>query len=94
MKLIRMPFMPMLMQLALLPAANAQTVTGQISGTVADQGGSVIVGVPVTIVREVSREVREYPTDLSGNFLFMDLVPARFPFSRPEVLSLNQRRIH
>src|SRR5258708_1870648 len=78
MKLIRTGITPILLLLALLPAANAQTITGQSSGTVVDQGGAVVVGAPVSVVNEVSRQSREFLTDSSGNFLFPDLVPGAY----------------
>src|SRR4051812_39174967 len=78
MKLIRTSIPPIFLLLALVPAATAQTVTGQISGTVVDPGGAVVAGAPVNVINEVSRQTREFQTDTNGNFLFPDLVPGTY----------------
>src|SRR5438874_3765167 len=78
MNLIRTSITPIFLLLALLPAANAQAVTGQISGTVVDQGGAVIAGAPVSVINGVSKQTREFQTDSNGNFLFPDLVPGTY----------------
>src|SRR5437899_11369462 len=56
--------------LALAPWANGQTVTGQISGTVVDQAGAVVVGATVSVINDISKQAREFTADASGNFLF------------------------
>src|SRR5258708_27663319 len=57
------------------PTANAQSVTGQISGPVTDQGGSVIAGAAVRLTHDLSLQLRTFTTDANGNFLFTNLVP-------------------
>ena len=64
--------------LALLPVSTAQTVTGQISGTVVDPGGAVVVGADVNLINDVTKQARVFRTDSNGNFLFPDLVPGTY----------------
>ena len=64
--------------LALVPASHTQTVTGQISGTVVDPGGAVVVGAGVSLTNDVTKQTREYRSDANGNFLFPDLVPGTY----------------
>ncbi len=59
-------------------AAQAQSVTGQISGTVTDQGGSVIAGAAVRLTHDLSLQLRTFKTDTNGNFLFTNLVPGNY----------------
>jgi hypothetical protein len=63
---------------ALWPAANAQTVTGQISGTVVDPGGGIVPNASVQLINDATRQTREFTADGSGNFLFPDLVPGAY----------------
>jgi len=67
-----------LLLLAMLPAANAQSVTGQISGTVTDQGGSVIAGATARLTHDLSQQVRSTTADTNGNFLFTNLLPGDY----------------
>ena len=62
----------------MLPVVSAQTVTGQVSGTVVDQGGGVVAGATVQLSNDVTNQPREYKTDGSGNFLFPNLVPGTY----------------
>ena len=64
--------------LAMLPAANAQTVTGSITGTVVDSGGAVVVGANVQLTNEITKQVRGFATSANGAFIFPDLVPADY----------------
>jgi len=75
MKSIRIVASLLFLLLALLPTANAQSVTGQVSGRVTDPTGAVIVGAPVQLTHVLSKQVREFTTDSSGAFVFMGLVP-------------------
>ena len=68
----------MFLLLAMLPTANSQSVTGQISGTVTDPAGAVVVGAPVQLTHDLSKQVREFTTDLSGSFVFTGLVPGNY----------------
>src|SRR5215469_4940229 len=64
--------------LAMLPAANAQTVTGSVAGTVVDPGGALIVGAAVQLTNEVTKQVREFTTAGNGTFTFPDLFPGEY----------------
>ncbi|MDE3196579.1 MAG: carboxypeptidase regulatory-like domain-containing protein, partial [Acidobacteriota bacterium] len=64
--------------LALLPAANAQTVTGSITGTVVDSGGALVVGANVQLTNEISKQLREFTTSGNGTFRFPDLFPGTY----------------
>ncbi|MDE3168065.1 MAG: carboxypeptidase regulatory-like domain-containing protein [Acidobacteriota bacterium] len=66
------------MLLALLPAALAQSVTGQISGTVIDASGGAIVGATVTLTHDLSQTQRNYTTGANGTFIFTGLVPGGY----------------
>ncbi len=55
-----------------------QGVTGQISGTVTDSGGSSIAGASVRLTHELSQQVREFTTEPSGDFQFPNLVPGDY----------------
>jgi hypothetical protein len=67
-----------IMLLALMPAAHGQTVTGQLTGTVADMGGAAIVGAQVQLTSEVTKQVRDFVTQTNGTFIFPDLVPGTY----------------
>lgn len=62
----------------LTPAVNSQTVTGQVTGTVADPGGAVIAGAQVQLTNEVTKQVRGFLSQGNGTFIFPDLVPATY----------------
>ena len=50
-------------------AAAAQTVTGNIAGTVTDSTGGVLVGATVTLVNEKTGEKRNLNTNEDGRFM-------------------------
>ncbi len=64
--------------LASLPAANAQSVTGQISGTVVDASGAAVAGAVVTLSNDLSKQERGYNTSSAGSFIFTGLVPGAY----------------
>ena len=64
--------------LAISPSAISQSVTGQISGTVVDAGGSVIAGASIRLTHDLSKQLRTFVSDSSGNFLFTNLVPGGY----------------
>jgi hypothetical protein len=64
--------------LVLLPAANAQTITGQITGRLVDQGGAVIIGAKIQLTNDLTKQVREFTTDSNGNFVFTNVVPGDY----------------
>jgi hypothetical protein len=59
-------------------AADAQTVTGQVTGTVIDSGGAAIAAAQVQLTNQVTKQVRQFPTQANGNFIFPDLVPGTY----------------
>ena len=59
-------------------AVLGQGVTGQISGTVTDPGGSSIAGASVRLIHELSQQIREFTTEASGDFQFPNLVPGDY----------------
>ena len=56
-------------------AAAAQTVTGNIAGTVTDSTGGVLVGATVTLVNEKTGEKRNINTNEDGRFNFAAVQP-------------------
>jgi hypothetical protein len=64
--------------LAILPAANAQTVTGSLTGTVADASNAVIAGATIQLTNQVSKQERTFKTATNGTFTFPDLVPGDY----------------
>ncbi len=66
------------MLLAMLPAANGQSVTGQISGVVVDPAAAVIPGATVELIHDLSQTVRKYTTESSGSFIFTGLIPGSY----------------
>src|SRR5262245_21252318 len=66
------------LMLAMMPATNAQTVSGQISGRVTDPQGAVIGGAGVRLISDLTQQVREFVADESGSFVFVSLVPGEY----------------
>ena len=66
----------MLAVLACSGSAGAQSLTGQLSGTVVDTSDAVLPGVTVTLVNELSGDQRTTVSNDSGNFVFA-AVPGR-----------------
>ena len=64
--------------LAIMPAANAQSVTGQISGTVVDASGGSLIGAVVRLTSDLSQQERSFTTSASGSFVFTNLVPGNY----------------
>jgi hypothetical protein len=58
--------------------ANAQTVTGSLTGTVVDSGGAIVVGAKVQLTNEITKQAREFETQANGTFIFPDLFPADY----------------
>jgi len=59
-------------------SAAAQTYNGQITGTVTDPSGAVIVGAKVTLTYPLTGQQRVVQTQSSGDFIFPDLVPGTY----------------
>ena len=64
--------------LAVLPAANGQSVTGQISGVVVDPAGAVVPGATVELTHDLSQTIRKYTTESNGAFIFTGLIPGAY----------------
>jgi Carboxypeptidase regulatory-like domain/TonB-dependent Receptor Plug Domain len=89
--------------LSLLVSAWGQTTTGQISGSVVDSSGQIVVGARVTLRNEGTGDARQATTNTSGDFVFPTLVPSTYAirvenpgFTAAErtgiVLTANERR--
>jgi len=59
-------------------ATSAQTITGSISGAVADANGGYIPGATVTIVSNKTGQARTNPTNDDGRFTFAALQPGAY----------------
>ena len=81
--------------LAMMPIANAQTVTGLITGTVIDSAGAVVAGATVQITNGITKQVRTFTTSANGTFIFPDLVPADYDLrvTHPGFKTYIQNRI-
>ena len=65
--------------LVLSPRSSwAQTVTGQISGTVTDPSRAVIGGAKVTLTFGLTGQTREAVTSNSGDFVFTEVPPGTY----------------
>ena len=60
------------------PAATAQTVSGQISGVVADSQGNVVPGANVELTHDLSKQLRQLKSDGSGSFIFPNVVSGNY----------------
>src|ERR1700675_3083575 len=58
--------------------ATAQTITGTISGDVADASGAVVAGATVTVVNLGTNQERSATTNSSGNFLVPNLAIGKY----------------
>src|SRR5213593_2643034 len=96
MKSIRGVASLLLLLLAMMPAADAQTVSGQISGRVVDPGGSVVPGANVRLTSDLTQQVREFITDSSGSFIFASLVPGNYSVrvENPGFKAYDQSGVH
>jgi hypothetical protein len=74
---------------------HAQSVTGQISGTVTDSGESAIAGASAQLTNDLNKQVRTLTTDGSGSFIFIDLVPGDYSIqiTHPGFKTYAQRNI-
>src|SRR5436190_18645186 len=67
--LLRAVAVVLLVLAGILPA-RAQTLTGSLSGTVVDSSDAILPGASVTLINELSRDQRSTVTNDSGNFVF------------------------
>src|SRR5450432_1520278 len=68
----------MFTSLAALPTANAQTLTGQITGSVVDAGGASVPGADVQLTNELSKQVRTFSAGSNGSFSFPSLISGTY----------------
>jgi len=61
--------------------ASAQTVTGYISGSVADSSGLPVPGAVVTLSNEATGERRIQSSSAAGDFIFSAVLPGRYTIS-------------
>jgi hypothetical protein len=81
--------------LALLPIANAQSVTGQIAGTVVDSAGAIVAGANVQLTHDLSQTVHKFVSDSNGSFIFTGLVPGAYSIkvAQPGFKAYDQKAI-
>jgi len=65
----------------LLPLCVLAQVSGSISGSVADQTGSAVVGAAVKLISEAEGTVRAGSTNAEGNFIFTAVPPGVYTVS-------------
>ena len=95
MKSIRIVASLLFLLLAMLPTANSQSVTGQVSGRITDPTGAIIVGAPVRLTHDLSKQVRTFTTDSNGAFVFVGLVPGAYSLhvEQPGFKAYDQKAI-
>src|SRR5215213_6618446 len=64
--------------LVISTSANAQSVTGSITGTVTDVSGAVVPGAAVTLIQDKTSESRSLSSDSDGRFTFPALQPGKY----------------
>src|SRR5256885_1824556 len=58
--------------------AQAQTITGSITGTVVDSSGAIVPGSKLTVTNEATGAERTLITTENGVFIFTNLVPTTY----------------
>lgn len=69
---------PVLLLLAVFAAAQTQSTTGVIQGTVSDSSGAVVAGAHVEITNVDTNLKRTYTTDSDGRFVALSLPPGNY----------------
>jgi len=64
--------------LLVAPLAQAQMISGTLSGTVLDQSGAVIANAKITLVNQATKDTRRTASNGSGYFSFTGLLPATY----------------
>lgn len=79
---------------AMLPVANAQSVTGQLSGNVTDSSGAIVAGATVHLIDDLSQTDRSFHAT-NGSFIFTGLVPGTYTLKilMPGFKTYEQKRI-
>jgi hypothetical protein len=77
-------------------SAYAQSVTGEISGTVTDSADAPIAGAAVQVTHDLTKQVRSVVTEPTGAFLFPNLVPGDYSvqITHPGFKAYVQRAIN
>lgn len=90
------PIFVLLLAALLVPSTFAQSVTGQLSGTVTDQGGAVIAGTQVQLTNDLTKQAREFTSEQNGSFIFTGLVPGAYSLriAQPGFKAFEERSIN
>src|SRR5271155_5542735 len=64
--------------LAFVPVAPAQSVSGNMAGTVVDKAGAVVPNASITIVNTDTGFTKTLTANEQGEFLFVDLPPGSY----------------
>ena len=93
----------LLLQLAVLPVVDAQSVTGQVSGVVVDPADANVPGATVQLIHDLSQTVHAFTTETNGEFIFTGLVPGTYTlhvtkagfktFDQNQVIVASQERV-
>src|SRR5262249_30537218 len=59
-------------------SANAQGLTGQITGTLNDPNGGVVPGAKVEVINQETAQARTVTSDSEGNFVVTQLLPGTY----------------
>lgn len=83
------------MMFCLITTLDAQGLTGQISGTVHDPGGSIVPGAEVELIDAGTGQKRQALADDLGNFVFTQLLPGTYQLrvSVPGFKTYEQKEI-
>ena len=73
----RIPWLVIPVMLLSFSIANAQQLTGTLSGITADQTDARVPGAKVVVTNESTGDVRETKSDAQGFFSVTALIPAR-----------------
>src|SRR5437868_10554669 len=57
---------------------SAQVLYGTLTGSITDSSGAVVPNIPVTVTNEATAETRTTNTDSSGNYRFVNMLPAAY----------------
>lgn len=67
-----------LLLFATASVAFGQSQSGQVSGVVVDQTGGVIAGAKVQLIHDLTKNTREFATEVNGAFVFPNLIPGEY----------------
>src|SRR2546421_9003093 len=65
--------------------AYAQSINANLSGTVTDSSGAVIVGAQVTLSNTARKSTSTYQSDAAGRYVFRDLDPGTYSLQATKV---------